>query len=96
MNSNEQPRKEFTAKKGMDPFNKRREEELKCSGKSSTLLQPAPKGRNWIWLGLRPDTTIKIIKTYTQEEWPNKDIQSFDLKSRGFKKYSYSEVTIFH
>lgn len=87
LDSNKQRRKEFIAKEVINPIREKREEGLKGKGRPNNLLQPAPRGRNWIWLGgLQSDTTTENIKTYAEEKWPNKDILCFDLKSRGPKK----------
>lgn len=66
---------------------KKRNNFVKGTGTPNNLLKPAPKGRNWIWIGgLQSDTTAENIQSYAEKQWPNKDILCFDLKSKTPKK----------
>lgn len=59
----------------------------KGTGVSSELVRPAPKGRNWIWLGgLSANTSTDNIISYAATIWPNRDILCYDLKSKHSKK----------
>lgn len=56
-------------------------------GASSDLLKPAPKGREWIWVGnLSRDTAVENVADYLKLHVSGKDILVFDLKSKGYKK----------
>lgn len=98
LDSTKQRRKQFIPKEVISPINEKREEGLKGKGRPSNLMQPAPRGRNWIWLGgLQSDTTAENIKTYAEEKWPNKDLLCFDLKSRSPKrsfKFGSSDLSV--
>lgn len=60
---------------------------LRGCGQANDLLKPAPKGRNWIWVGgLSRDTSEKNISEYLGERIPGKDILVFDLKSKSSRK----------
>lgn len=83
----DQPGQQRRFKGPTNPRNKERSDSVKGSGRPSKLLQPAPRGRNWIWLGgLQSDTTAENIKEYAEERWPNKDVLCFDLRSKNPKK----------
>lgn len=59
----------------------------KGTGGSSDLLRPAPRGRNWVWIGgLARETTVKNILDYLRGYWSSDDILVYDLKSKGSKK----------
>lgn len=73
--------------KNPEHHNKRSVLTKKGTSQPSSLIQPAPKGRNWIWVGgLNVTTTAENIIAYANEIWPEKDILCFDLKSKRAKK----------
>lgn len=84
---NKQVRKSTPDKDPVNSNKKKRENALNGTGDQNDLLQPAPKGRNWIWLGgLHSNTTVENIKAYTGMKWPDRDVLCFDLKSKSPKK----------
>lgn len=57
------------------------------SGGPSAVLQPAPRGRNWIWVGgLAKDTSAEDVINHLKPHFPENDLLAFDLKSRSKKK----------
>lgn len=59
---------------------------VRGSGGASDVLKPAPKGRNWIWVGgLAKDTTVDDIGLHLKDHFGAHEILTYDLKSK-FKK----------
>lgn len=57
------------------------------TGGVSGLLKPAPRGRNWIWVGgLMHETTSDNVVDHIKSHFPNNDLLVFDLKSKSKKK----------
>lgn len=60
---------------------------VKGTGGMSGLLKPAPRGREWVWLGnLARDTTAEMVAEHLRVSYPDSDILVFDLKSKSRKK----------
>lgn len=57
------------------------------SGGTSSLLKPAPRGRNWIWVGgLDRGTTLDNVTEHVKSLFPGNDVLVFDLKSKSRSK----------
>lgn len=57
------------------------------SGGTSNLLKPAPRGRNWIWVGgLLHETTPENVMDHMKSQFPNSDFLVYDLKAKSRRK----------
>lgn len=71
----------------INAFVNSKNELIKGKGTTNPLLQAAPEGRNWIWIGgLSDATTESSVLSYGKEKWPDKEFLCFDLKSKSRRK----------